>query len=119
MPKPRYIEVEGDRPKVERTRHHFSAIVAGLRTAEEYLMQVERDGVRYANALARIAEVCENEPDAVSAATTAADIARDALADTPSTTDAVQTDRSTTRQPSPRSGSGKSRPRARGFVNDG
>ena len=36
------IEVEGDRPKVERTLRYFSALRAGLKTAEEVSYALER-----------------------------------------------------------------------------
>jgi hypothetical protein len=38
----RYIEVEGDKPKVERTRQYFSALRAGLKTAEEISYELQR-----------------------------------------------------------------------------
>ena len=40
------IEAEGDKPKVEKTRHHFAALIAGLRTSQEYAIDIERE-MRY------------------------------------------------------------------------
>jgi hypothetical protein len=31
-----WIEVEGDKPKVERTRHYFAAMIAGMKTAQGF-----------------------------------------------------------------------------------
>lgn len=42
MTDPRYIEVEGDKPKVDRTRQWFSSLRAGLKTAEEVSYELER-----------------------------------------------------------------------------
>jgi hypothetical protein len=39
---PRYIEAEGDKPKVERTLHFFAALRAGLKTAEEISYELQR-----------------------------------------------------------------------------
>lgn len=35
------IEVEGDKQKVERTKHYFSSVLAGLYTAREFLLDIE------------------------------------------------------------------------------
>lgn len=43
MSEPRYVEVEGDKPKVERTRQYFSALRAGLKTAEEVSYELEHE----------------------------------------------------------------------------
>jgi hypothetical protein len=40
---PRYIEVEGDKPLVEDTRHYFAALRAGLKTAEECSFEAENE----------------------------------------------------------------------------
>ena len=41
--RPERIVVEGDEPKVGPTRHHFTAVIAGLKTAEEYTRQIEHE----------------------------------------------------------------------------
>lgn len=35
-----HIEAEGDKPKVEKTRHHFAALIAGLKTSQEYAADI-------------------------------------------------------------------------------
>lgn len=39
----KHIEVEGDKPKVERTVQYFAALRAGLKTAEETSHYLERE----------------------------------------------------------------------------
>ncbi|HSE45395.1 MAG TPA: hypothetical protein VLA89_08745 [Gemmatimonadales bacterium] len=38
-----HIEVEGDKPKVERSRQFFSALRAGLKTSEETSLWLQRE----------------------------------------------------------------------------
>jgi hypothetical protein len=42
-PNRRWVEVEGDKHKVEPTQKHFDAIFAGLKTAEHYARELERE----------------------------------------------------------------------------
>lgn len=46
-----WVEVEGDKPKVERTRQYFSALRAGLKTAEEVSYELQRENERLREAL--------------------------------------------------------------------
>ena len=58
----RAIVAEGDVPKVEPTRRHFAALIAGLKTAEECARVVERErdalAARVEELERRVAEPC-------------------------------------------------------------